>query len=339
MVAMSILLLLGGMLMAGGTDESSKAAGVIFPERNIDVVVHSSAGGGSDVWARKVSALMEPHLGVQLVVTNKPGGNGGVAANYVWNQPHDGYTLVGASETSMTYAVNGAFEQGARAWHYFWSGGSPGVIVVKADSPFKSFEEYVRAAQATPNDVTIAVSGIGKLWHLKAEMVDKYGKVPIKDSPYKGSAPAIVALLSGEVDSLSCSAGEAAPYIKSGEMRPLIMTEDYSYTFDGYAEEVRGVTAVFPDMKKYLPMSQGLCLLVPNDIPDAVFKILGEAFDKAMSDPEMEAFIEQQAAVKIAMWGKEADQMAVDMEARFSWFAQDLGVAQVSPEELGIKKP
>ena len=329
-----ILLLLGGTVFAGGDQEGGG-----YPERNINVIVHSSAGGGSDTWARKVSALMEKELPVEFVVSNKPGGNGTIAANYVWNQKHDGYTLVGASESSMIYAVNGGFDKGARAWHYFWSGGSPGVICVSGDSEFETFEELVEAARANPDSISIAVSGIGKLWHLKAEMVDKYGDVPMKDSPYKGSAPAITALLSGEVDALSCSTGEAAGYIQSGDMRPLVITEDYSYEFDGYPKEVPAITDIFPEMAKHVPMSQGLCLLAPKDIPDDAFQTLGEAFDKVMASEEMEEFIDQQEAVKIAMWGEAADKRAVEMERRFSWFAEELGVAKVSPAELGIEKP
>lgn len=333
-VSTVILLMLAGAVFAGGEKEEGA-----YPERNINVIVHSSAGGGSDTWARKVSALMEDQLGVEFVVSNKPGGNGTIAANYVWNQPHDGYTLIGASESSMTYAVNGGFDQGARAFHYFWSAGSPGVICVAGDSPFENFEDLVEAARAKPNSVSIAISGIGKLWHLKAEMVDKYGEVPLKDSPYKGSAPAITALLSGEVDALSCSTGEAASYIQSGDMRPLVITEDYSYDFDGYPETVPAVTDFFPDMKQYLPMSQGLCLLAPNDIPDEAFQALGKAFEKVMETEEMKDFIDKQEAVSIAMWGPEADKRAVEMEGRFSWFAEELGVAKVSPAELGIEKP
>lgn len=330
-VVAAVLIIATGAVFAEGAQEEET-----YPSRNINVIVHSSAGGGSDTWARKVSALMEDELGVEFVVSNKPGANGTVAANYVWNQPHDGYTLIGASESSMTYAVSGGFDMGARAWHYFWSGGSPGVIVVRADSDYEDFNDLVEAARANPGDVSIAVSGIGKLWHLKAEMVDKYGNVPMKDSPYSGSAPAITALLSGEVDALSCSTGEAAGYIQSGEMRPMVITEDYSYEFDGWPEPVPGVTEFFPEMAQYLPMSQGLCLLAPNDIPDDAYQVLQDAFAAVMETQEMKDFIDQQEAVVIGMSGPEADQRAVDMERRFSWFAEELGVAKVSPDSVGI---
>jgi tripartite-type tricarboxylate transporter receptor subunit TctC len=314
-------------------------AGAEYPTKSISVVVHSSAGGGSDVWARKVSALMEKELGVKMVVTNKPGGNGGIAANFVWNSPHDGYTLIGASETSMTYAINGAFDKSVKdAWTYYISGGSPGVIAVLKDSPFQTFEDLVKAAREQPDEVKVSNAGIGKLWHLKAEMFKKYGDVPIKHSPYNGSAPAIVALLSKEVEAVSCSAGEVASYIESGEMRPLVMTENQPYVFPGFGS-VPAITEFLPQLNQYLPMSQFLCLIAPKDIPEEAKKALGVAFDAAMETQEMADFIEMQQAVKYAVWGDEADQMAVDMEKKFSWFAQELGIAKVHPEKLGIEKP
>lgn len=333
-ILLTMVLFLSSLLLAAGQQE-----GDVYPGRNINVTVHSSAGGGSDTWARKVSALMEKELGVKFIVNNMSGANGTTAANSVWNAPHDGYTLIGASESSMTYAVSGGFDDGARAWHYFWSGGSPGVIVVSKNSPYKDFKSFADAARSNSGQMSIAISGIGKLWHLKAEMVDRYANVPMKDIPYSGSAPAITALLSGEVDALSCSTGEAAPYIQSGDMIPLVITEDYNYSFEGYPTVVPAITDLYPEVQKYLPMSQGLCLLAPKDIPEDAYKSLGAAFDKVMDSSEMLGFMQQENAVKIGMWGPEADKRAVEMEARFSWFAQDLGVAQVSPEKFGIARP
>ena len=309
-----------------------------YPTRSISVVIHSSAGGGSDVWARKVSALMEKDLGVKMVCTNKAGGLGGIAANFVWNSKHDGYTILGASETAMTYGVNGACEKTAKYWNFYISGGSPGVIAVLKESPFNTFDDLVKAAKAKPDTVKVSNAGIGKLWHLKSEMFKKYADVPIKHSPYNGSAPAIVALMSKEVDAVSCSAGEAASYIESGKFRPLVMTEKDPFDFPGYGE-VPPVTKYFPQLNKYLPMSQFLCLMVPKETPKEVLHRLGKAFEYAMKTPDMADFIKQQGAVKYGLWGEAGNNLGVDMESKFSWYAQDLGITKVHPEKLGIEKP
>jgi len=309
-----------------------------YPSKPISVVIHSSAGGGSDVWARKVSALMEKNLGEKMICTNKAAGLGGVAANFVWNSKHDGYTILGASETAMTYCINGAFDKTAKVWNFYISGGSPGVIAVLKDSPFKTFEDLAEASKASPDHVKVSNAGIGKLWHLKSEMFRKYANVPIKHSSYNGSAPAIVALLSKEVDAVSCSAGEVGSYIESGKMRPLVMTEKESFNFPGFGE-TPPITKFFPELAKYLPMSQFLCLMVPKDTPKEILDRLGAAFEYAMKTPEMESFIKQENAARIGLWGEPANQLAIDMEKRFSWFAQELGITKVHPEKLGIEKP
>jgi len=314
------------------------AQAIDYPTKSISVVIHSSAGGGSDVWARKVLAIMEKNLGQKMICTNKAGGLGGIAANFVWNSKHDGYTILGASETAMTYCVNGAFDKTAKVWNFYISGGSPGVIAVLNDSPFKTFEDLVKAAKANPDNVKVSNAGIGKLWHLKSEMFRKYANIPIKHSPYNGSAPAIVALLSKEVDAVSCSAGEVGSYIESGKMRPLVMTEKEPFNFPGFGE-TPAITKFSPQLNKYLPMSQFLCLMVPKDTPKEILDRLGAAFEYAMKTPEMSEFIKMQLAVRYGLWGEPANELAIDMEKKFSWFAQELGITKVHPEKLGIEKP
>jgi len=309
-----------------------------YPMKSVSVVIHSSAGGGSDIWARKVSALMEKDLKGKMVCTNKPGGLGGIAANFVWNSAHDGYTILGASETAMTYGINGACDKIAKFWNFYISGGSPGVIAVLKESPLKTFDELIKTAKEKPDHIKVSNAGIGKLWHLKAEMFKRYGHIPIKHAPFNGSAPAIVSLLSKEVDAVSCSAGEAASYIESGKMRPLVMTEKESFTFPGFGE-TPPITKFVPALEKYLPMGQFLCLMVPKDTPKPILDKLGAAFENAMNISEMADFIKSQLAVKYGLWGEPANKLAIDMEKRFSWFTQELGEAKISPDKLGIERP
>ena len=330
-----VFVFIGGALIfaAGGAQATAK-----FPSRPINVSVHSGAGGGSDVWARKVSALMEQQLGVKMIVTNREGGNGGIASNYVWDQPHDGYNIIGGSETAMTYVVNGAFDKNALAWDWLISGGSPGVIVVLNSSPFKTFQDMVDAAKAHPDTVKVGNSGIGKTWHLKVDMINKYANVPFKHSPYNSSGASMVALLSKEVDALSCAAGEAVQYIDSGDVRPLVMTEKEPFTFKKTGN-VPAVIDTFPELNKYLPMNQFLSLMYPNDVPQEVKTVLESAFKKVMESKEMKDFINEQVSVTYGLSGQPARDMAASMERNFSWFAFDLGLAKVEPTKAVIARP
>ncbi|MGQ9777355.1 MAG: hypothetical protein ACUVQ9_09100 [Thermodesulfobacteriota bacterium] len=116
-----------------------------WPERPITNVVFSSPGGGTDTINRALAAAMEKFIGKPIKVVNMTGGGGGIAADYVWKQPHDGYYWLGASETLLSMCVMGAHFTTTKDWEYFVCMGAPGPISVKADSPFKTFEDLLKA--------------------------------------------------------------------------------------------------------------------------------------------------------------------------------------------------
>lgn len=333
-IFIAVLLLLTVILLFIDWKQTNRSE--FYPDHPINVIVHSSPGGGADLWARKISALMEQELGKKMIVSNLAGGKGGVAANMVWNSPHDGYTILGGSETSLLYYVNGVFDKTARDWDFMISGGSPGVIATLAGSKIGSFQDLIGHDPAG-KPLAISNSGKGKLWHLKAVLIEEFSRIPVIHTSYNGSNPAVVALLSGEVDAISCSAGEISAYVESGDVIPLVMTEAYSFRFPGYAE-VPAVTEFFPDMEKYLPMAQILCLLVPGDLPDNVRDKLYVAFDSAVYSDDMTEFITSQNASPLRLHGPAAKELAMEMESKLSWFTYDRDISTNSPADAGIEK-
>lgn len=301
------------------------------------VIVASSAGGGTDVFARAFGALAEKELGTKIVVSNNPSALGMAAASEVWAAPHDGCTIMSASETSLSFAVNGS-AQTAKDWHYHIFGGSPGVITVGPNSPYKTFDQFMAAAKANPGKIKIANSGMGKLWHVKVKMIEMESGVEFKHAGYNGSKPAMTALLTGEVDAVSASAGEVSPYVESGKMRPLVITETAGYAFPG-GPEIPAVTAGIPNVKKHLPMGQFLAYEFPRDVPQKVLDIFRPVFDKVVKSEEFKKFLATQGATIYGLHGKAADDMVMMMERRTSWFLQDLGQAKVNPESIGIARP
>ncbi len=330
-------LLLGSGLVFLALTALANLALAEYPCKNIRVIVASSAGGGTDSYARAFGALAEKELGTKIIVSNMPGAAGTKAGNDVWQGPHDGCTVLGMSETTMTYGVNGALTT-AKDWHYHIFGGSPGVIAVQADSPYKTFEEFLAAAKEKPESIKVANSGIGKLWHLKVVMIEQEGGVTFKHVGFNGSKPAMTSLLTGEVDAVSASTGEVAPYVESGKMRALVITETEGFTFPG-GTEIPAVTSIIPGVAKHLPMGQFLAYLFPRDVPQEALDAFRPAFDKVIASDEFKKFIASQGAKIYGVYGEKADEMTLGMEQRFSWFAQDMGTAKVNPETLGIKRP
>jgi tripartite-type tricarboxylate transporter receptor subunit TctC len=119
-----------------------------FPKRDITNVVVWSAGGGTDTCNRIISAEMAKFLGVNVNVINKTGGVGGsVGMSFAYKRPADGYTLCGLSESCVTAGVQGGWKQKMSVWDYFIVGGSPDVISVTPDTPYKNLGDLIEAAK------------------------------------------------------------------------------------------------------------------------------------------------------------------------------------------------
>ena len=132
-----------------------------YPYRDITTAVVWGAGGGTDTINRMIMAEMEKHLPVSINVTNQTGGVAGSNGMvYVMNQPDDGYTLVGLSESNVTAAVQGGWDKKFDFWYPFIVGGSPDLISVPGNSPYNTLEELVDAAKAAPG--THSGRGLGR---------------------------------------------------------------------------------------------------------------------------------------------------------------------------------
>jgi len=319
------------------------AGNVIFaeekwPTRSISVICFSSAGGGTDTWNRAVAAEMQGILGVPITVTNMTGGRGGVAASYVWDHPHDGYLVLGASETLLLLPTNAAHPTTAKDWEFFIAAGAPGCICVRADSPYKTFQEFVDYAKSHPGDISISNSGMGKLWHMKAAMMDLYAGVKFKHIPYKGSHPAIVACVAGETNAVVASVGEVFSFVKAGKLRPLVMTEPESFLFKGYGK-VPAITDFFPQLKQYLPLNQWLGYMLPADTPKYVLDKFASAFEEALKSDKIKNLANTRMEKIYGLTGAKAKEFALKMQSRLCWTQYRMGFSRVPPEKCGIPKP
>jgi len=323
-----------GMLFAQAASEQTEA----WPTRDISCYIHSNQGGGTDAWVRFLTPILEEELGVKITCTNLAGAKGGQAATKVYSAAHDGYSLLGTSETSMFYGSNDVGPT-ADKWNFYIAAGSAGIIVTTKDSKYKTIQELVEAAKANPDTVKIGNSGVGKGWHCKAILFEQGAGVKFKHVPYSGSGPALTALLSGEVDAVSCSTGEVAEYVRGGMVIPLVITENRSEKMEGYGE-VPSAVALYPDTAFGLSnLFQFLGFALPDDTPQYILDKFGAAFDKAMKDPRTIKFAEDQIATIYDLKGEDAKKLTTNMQQVCWWLAQDLGLAVVSPEKAGIPRP
>lgn len=330
--------LLAGLLLGVYVAASAPAVQAQqWPARPIEVAVWASAGGGTDLVNRLMAKAMEPHLKTKINVVNRTGGGGGVAMDHVWSQPHDGYSFLGASEAMQNITVMGFHTTQTKDWRWYMVAGAPASLSVRANSPYKTIDDLIKAAQANPGKINVAHCAIGCVFHLKWIALADAAKIKVNFVPYEGSAPAMVAAMSGEADAVISSISEQAEYIKAGRLLNLGMVEMAPFEFAGKGS-LPALGARFPDIAK-MPARQWLGFAVPADTPKAVTDQIDAAFLKAMDDPDLKKIAGERYLNLFGLHGDKSMAALKAMESAVSWKLQELGVAKVSPEKFGIPKP
>jgi tripartite-type tricarboxylate transporter receptor subunit TctC len=197
-----------------------------FPEKPIRLVVPFPPGGGVDMIARTLGTGMSQILGQPVIVDNKPGAGTIIGTDAVAKSPPDGYTLVVAS---FAHAVNPSlmpklpYATGAFA-PVILIGRGPNVLVVRADSPYKTVKDIVAAAAAKPDALTYASQGNGTSAHLAGEMFTNLARIKVTHVPYKGVAGALTDLMGGRVDMMFATSSAVASLVEGGKLRPIAVT-------------------------------------------------------------------------------------------------------------------
>lgn len=215
-------LLLVGLFMLGAWMPEVHAQS--YPQRPIRLVVGFTPGGGVDINARLLAGKLSEILGQQVVVENRPGAGTNIANEFVAKAAPDGYTLLintAAVAINMSLYKNPPFNTLRDFVPVSMFSESQNIMVVNAGKPFRSAADVISAARAKPGALTYASAGAGSTQHLTAEQFKLKTKTDILHIPYKGSAPALTALMAGEVDMVFINVPAILPHVKSGRLRPV----------------------------------------------------------------------------------------------------------------------
>ena len=199
-----------------------------YPTRPVTMVVGFAPGGGGDITGRTLARKFGDYLGQNVVVENRAGAGGNIAAASVAKASPDGYTLFLGNVGALTVAphlVAGLPYDPMRDFAPISLGVVfANVLVVHPSVPAKTLAEYVSLSNTTPGGMPYGTSGVGSAGHLSGELFKLVAKVNLTHVPYKGGGPAMSDLLGGQVPSLFASAPTAVPQVKSGKIRALATT-------------------------------------------------------------------------------------------------------------------
>jgi len=211
------------MLAIGG----EAAAQSTFPTKPVHIYVPYPAGGGVDILARTLGDVVSRQWGQTVVVENRPGAGGVVASQALTQTPPDGYTLI---VVASGHATN-PFLYPKIPYDTFRDftpisllASSPNILLVRADSPFKSLSDVIAQAKAKPGSLSFAHAGTGTSTHLAGELLTSLAKIDIEAIPYKGGAPAINDLLGGQIPLSFNNGPESVGQLKAGTVRALAVT-------------------------------------------------------------------------------------------------------------------
>lgn len=265
-----------------------------YPDKPITLVVPTAAGGGNDGMARVVALKLSSLLGQQVIVENKAGANGAIAAEFVARAVPDGHTIlfgyIGTHGMSpalqkLRYDPITQFEPIGMVSY------SPTLMVVNPKVPAKSVGELVALTKSKPQDFNYASAGNGTAPHFSAEIFKLESGAQMAHVPYRGAAPAINDTMAGQTQVMFPSLFSAYPHVKNGKLRALALAgpKRSSLLPDVPTLEEAGVKGV--------EITQWYALFAPGKTPKPVIDQLNKALNTALADKEVARRIEEQGAV------------------------------------------
>ncbi|MDG5976877.1 hypothetical protein H010_16544 [Hydrogenophaga taeniospiralis CCUG 15921] len=292
-----------------------------YPERPVRIVVPFAPAGGTDLIARTLGQGMSKELGQTVIVENKPGAGTVIGTDLVAKSPADGYTLVIAT---MAHAVNPSllpklpYNNETAFAPVSLIGKGPNVLVVRADSPYKTVKDILDAVKSGKK-LTYASQGNGTSAHLAGEMLVNLTKADILHIPYRGAGPAMTDLLGGQVDLFFGTAAAVSSMVGQGKLRALAVTTlEPSPAFKG----IPTVAATVPGYS----VESWYGFFVPAGTPAPVIAKLNAAVKKAAQSPEFVKKVEHEGLIVTASDPAEFDRYVKAEEARWRKIVKENGI-------------
>jgi tripartite-type tricarboxylate transporter receptor subunit TctC len=266
-----------------------------YPVRPVHWVVPYAAGGATDVLSRLICQRLLERLGQSFVVENKPGAGSNIGTQAVIASPADGYTLL---LTSTANAINASFDP---TLPFDFARGIapvagvariPLVLVVNNDIPARTVAEFIAYARANPGKLSVASSGIGTSLHLSGELFKAMAGVDFVHVPYRGSAPALTDLMSGQIQGMFDNVTSSFELIRAGKLRALGVTTTER------SEVLADVPPIGDTLSGY-QTSSFYGVGAPSGTPTEILALLNREINAALADPTIRQRLAELGAIPL----------------------------------------
>ncbi|HYC46744.1 MAG TPA: tripartite tricarboxylate transporter substrate binding protein [Burkholderiales bacterium] len=305
---------------------ASAAHAQTYPAKPIRLVVGFPAGGPTDIVSRTLAPKLTEALGQAVVVDNRAGAGGVIATEQVAKSPPDGYTLlmgtIGGIAVSMSLHPNRGYDTLRDFAPITQAVTVTNLLVVHPTVPAKTVKELLAIARSKPGRLNYASSGNGTVTHLAGELLKLMGKVDIVHVPFKGGAPALTALISGEVDMSYENSLVVTPHVKAGKVKALAVT----------GSKRSRLLPELPTIAETLPgynASGWYGLFAPAATPKAVIARLHTEAAKALRLPDVVRTLSSQGAEPV---GNTPEEFSAFVKSEIEKWANLVKVAKMKTD-------
>ena len=302
------------------------ASAQTFPDKPVRVVIPYAPGGGTDNLVRVIAPTVGASLGQQLVIENRPGGASIIATEIVAKAAPDGYTVLATDSALLMnpglFKAKMPFDTQKSFSGLTMMASAPVILVIHPSVPANSLSELLALARSRPGHLNYASGGYGTSTHLAAELMKLAAKVFIVHIPYKGTAPAMIDMVAGQVATMAATILTGMPQIRAGRLRPL-----------GITSAVR--SPIVPDLPTVAEAGlpgyesvQWYGMLAPARTPrDIITRLHGEA-TRVLQQPEIKARFAGDGADPVGSTPEEFTRYIQSELTKWAKVARDAGIQQ-----------
>jgi tripartite-type tricarboxylate transporter receptor subunit TctC len=268
-----------------------------WPDKTVRILVPFPPGGGTDIQARLLSAAFQKSMGQNFIIDNRTGANGLIASQIAVESPPDGNTILFTSGSISVVATLNAKQMKFNVYNDLvpvsWISSTPLVLSLHPSVPAKSVKELVALAKRAQNPMNAGGNTTGSTAHLTAEMFNQAVGIQSTVVTYRGGGPAVIALISGEIDYIFATAPSIMPHLKSGKAKALAVTTPKR-------------SSALPDLPTMNSMYPGFesdnwyAMFYPKGTPRPIVDKLNAEIKKALDTAEIKAFLPREALDPVA---------------------------------------